>query len=76
MKRILLAVLAATGLGGCYADVAPYGPAYYGRPAYVAPAPVYAAPYGAPGYYRPGPVYVAPAPAYRPGVYVAPAYRR
>jgi hypothetical protein len=82
MKRILLAVIAAAGLGGCYADVAPYAPAYYGQPGYVAPAPVYSTTYGgayvAPGYYRPGPVYVGGGPVYRPGpVYVAPpaAYR-
>ena len=86
MKSLLLAVLAAVGLGGCYAEVAPYSPGYYGQPGYVtAGAGYYAQPayvgggavYGRPYAtgYRPAPAYVGRpvyrgAPAYRP----APAY--
>ncbi len=86
MKSLLLAVLAAVGLGGCYAEVAPYSPGYYGQPAYVtAGAGYYAQPayvgggavYGRPYVtgYRPAPVYVG-RPAYRsaPAYRAAPAY--
>lgn len=88
MKSLLLAVLAAVGLSGCYAEVAPYGAGYYGQPGYVTGGPVYTSAYGRPIYgsgygsgyrsgygsgYRPGAVYVS-APAR--GYHVAPAYRR
>ncbi|HTH45537.1 MAG TPA: hypothetical protein VL528_10705 [Oxalicibacterium sp.] len=44
-KRLAILLAAAGALGGC--AVVPYDPgygAYYGQPAYVAPAPVYVAP--------------------------------
>lgn len=89
MKSLLLAVLAAVGLGGCYAEVAPYSPGYYGQPGYVtAGAGYYAQPayvgggavYGRPYVtgYRSAPAYVgrpAYGPVYRPVYQGAPAYR-
>jgi len=76
MKSLLLAALVAVGLGGCYAEVAPYSPGYYGQPAYVTAGAGY---YGAPAYVGGGPVYGRPyaVAAYRPApVYVGrPAYR-
>ena len=71
MKRIILSLVGALSLGGCYAEVVPYT-----TPVAYAPAPVYTT-YAAPTYVAPpvyGPRYVAP--AYRPAsVYVAPPYR-
>jgi hypothetical protein len=81
MKSLLLAVLAAVGLGGCYAEVAPYSPGYYGQPAYVTAGAGY---YAQPAYVGGGPVYSRPygtgyhaAPGYvgRPAYRSAPAYR-
>lgn len=48
MKKLILAVLAAAGLGGCVAVPAPY----YGESAYYYPAPAVGfGVYAAPGYY-------------------------
>ena len=78
MKSLLLAVLAAVGLSGCYAEVAPYSTGYYGQPTYVTGGPVYTSGYGGAMYrpaYRPAAVYVAPpVRAYRAGYRAAPVY--
>lgn len=64
MKSLLLAVLAAVGLSGCYAELTPYNTGYYSEPTYVTAGPVYTNSYVAPAY-RPAPVYVSrPAPVY------------
>ena len=89
MKALLLAVLAAVGLSGCYAEGAPYGAyetGYYTQPSYgygygyAAGGPAYGGAYGVRGYrsapaYRPGAVYVS-SPGYRgaPAYRTAPAY--
>lgn len=82
MKGLLLTVLAAVGLSGCYAELTPYNTGYYSDPAYVTTGAVYSGSYVAPAY-RPAPVYVsAPAPVYRVApvrpapVYVSHRYRR
>ena len=62
MKTLLLSILAAAGLSGCYADYAPYA----------APAP--AAYRGAPYAYDYAGYRYAPAPLYRP--YSGPVYGR
>lgn len=52
MKKLILAALAAVGLGGCVAVPAPYG--YYPENAYYYPAPavgVGVGVYSGPGYY-------------------------
>ena len=65
MKALLLAVLTAVGLSGCYAEGAPYGAyetGYYAQPSYgygygyTTGGPVYGNTYVNRGY-RPGPVY-------------------
>lgn len=64
MKSLLLTVLAAVGLSGCYAELTPYNTGYYSDPAYVTTGTVYTNSYAAPAY-RPAPVYVSrPAPVY------------